>query len=163
MLLISCFSTLPAGQPQSGAAAPVFGGAGDPRSERPSLRREHAGRTGCHRGGDARWALGGLVHGNSRRRLFLDRLDPPPCEVWEIRVVEHSPQARLCGRFAERDTLILTGFHTRGHLGKKTSRAWRDAMTACVASWERLFPDTPPLRADSIHDYVSENCHDFPI
>jgi hypothetical protein len=78
-------------------------------------------------------------------------------------VIEHNPQARLFGRFAEQDTLILTAFHTRGHLGKKASRAWHDAMTACVASWERLFPGVPPFSGRGIHDYVSENCHDFPI
>jgi hypothetical protein len=69
----------------------------------------------------------------------------------------------LFGRFAEQDTMILTAFHTRGHLGKKTSRAWHDAMTACVASWERLFPGLPPFSGNTIHDYISENCYDFPI
>jgi hypothetical protein len=111
----------------------------------------------------ARWVLGGLVYGNALRGLFLDRLEPPPPEVWEIRVVEHNPQARLFGRFAEQDTLVLTAFHTRGHLGKKASRAWTDAMTTCVRSWERLFPRMPPFSGQTIHDYVSENCHDFPI
>jgi hypothetical protein len=110
-----------------------------------------------------RWVLGGLVYGNGKRGLFLDRLDPPPPEVWEIRVIEHNPQARLFGRFAEQDTLVLTAFHTRGHLGKRVSRAWFDAMVACVASWERLFPGTLPFYGCTIHDYVSENCHDFPI
>lgn len=110
-----------------------------------------------------RWVLGGLVYGNGRRGLFLDRLKPPPPEVWEIRVVEHNPQARLFGRFAEQDTLVLTAFRTRGYLGKKSSIAWRDAMTASVASWERLFPGVPPFSGRSIHDFVSENCHDFPI
>jgi len=111
----------------------------------------------------SRWVLGGLVYGNTRRGLFLDRLEPPPPEVWETRVIELNPQARLFGRFAEWDTLILTVFHTRGYLGKKASRAWHDAVTACVASWERLFPGMPPFRGRTIHDYVSENCHDYPI
>src|ERR1051326_6188784 len=106
-----------------------------------------------------RWVLGGLVFGNRRRGLFLVRLQPPPPEVWEMRVIEHNPQARLFGRFAEQDTLILTAFYTRAHLGKKGSRAWCDAMNACVASWERLFPGTAPLSGNTIHDYVSENCH----
>ena len=110
-----------------------------------------------------RWVLGGLIYGNGKRGLFLDRLEPPPSEVWEIRVIEHIPQARLFGRFPEPDTLVLTAFHTRGHLGKKTSRAWIDAMTACVACWERLFPGVAPFSGNTIRDYVSENCHDFPI
>src|ERR1043165_1780409 len=32
-----------------------------------------------------RWVTGGLVHG-ARRGEFLDRLKPPPPEIWEIRV-----------------------------------------------------------------------------
>lgn len=110
-----------------------------------------------------RWVLGGLVYGNGKRGLFLVRLKPPPPEVWEIRVIEHAPQARLFGRFAEQDTLLLTAFHTRGHLGKKGSRAWHEALTACVATWEQLFPHARPFAGHSIHDYVSENCHDYPI
>jgi hypothetical protein len=110
-----------------------------------------------------RWVLGGLVYGNHKRGLFLDRLRPPPPEVWEMRVIEHTPQARLFGRFAEQDTLILTAFHTRGYLGRKGSRAWHEAMTGCVATWERLFPHVPPFVGDSVRDYVSENCHDYPI
>jgi hypothetical protein len=31
----------------------------------------------------ARWVSGGLVHGNKRRGHFVDRLEPPPPDVWE--------------------------------------------------------------------------------
>ena len=110
-----------------------------------------------------RWVLGGRVFGNGLRGLLLDRLEPPPPEIWEIGVTEHTPQARLFGRFVEPDTSILTGFHTRGHLGKKTSQAWAFAMADCAKCWERLFPDRPAFAGSSIHDYTSENCDDFPI
>ena len=75
-----------------------------------------------------RWVSGGLVHGNRKRGLFLDRLDPPPNEVWEVRVTEPAIQARLFGRFAEQDTLILNRFHTRQFLGDKGSVNWSSAM-----------------------------------
>ncbi len=111
----------------------------------------------------ARWVLGGRIYGNGRRGLFLTRLKPPPPEIWEIRVTEHTPQARLFGRFAEPDTLIPTNLHTRGHLGKATSQAWAFAMASCARSWDRLFPNQPAFAGPSIHDYISENCDDFPI
>src|SRR5262245_53819111 len=34
-----------------------------------------------------RWTLGNRVYGKARGE-FLDRLDPPPPDVWEIRVTE---------------------------------------------------------------------------
>src|SRR5580704_15779145 len=83
-----------------------------------------------------RWVLGDRVFGNPRKGEYLADLCPPPPEVWEIRVREPRPQARLFGRFAEADTLILTGFHTRPHLGDKGSQAWISAMEDCVRQWE---------------------------
>src|ERR1039458_6685961 len=73
-----------------------------------------------------RWVLGSHIFGDRKIRHLSD-LCPPPPEVWEIRVIEPRPQARLFGRFAEPDTLILTGFHTRNLLGDKGSQAWEDA------------------------------------
>lgn len=110
-----------------------------------------------------RWAAGDRVHGDERRGRFLYRLDPPPPEVWEIRVTEPVVQARLLGRFAEQDTLILTKFYTRQLLGKYGSPEWSRAMTECEATWKELFGSQSPLSGASIHDYVSENCDDFPI
>ena len=75
-----------------------------------------------------RWVSGERVFGDKRRGLFLDRLDPPPPEVWEIRVTAPRPQARLFGRFAEPDTLILKKFHTRPFLGDKGSTNGNRAM-----------------------------------
>ncbi|HKT19053.1 MAG TPA: hypothetical protein VJR47_13485 [Stellaceae bacterium] len=109
-----------------------------------------------------RWTSGGRVYGNARRGLFLDRLDPPPSEIWEIRVTSPIVQARLLGRFAEPDTLILTKFYTRQHLGKKSSTAWKNAMKECEETWKSLFEEAP-FAGTTIHDYVTENCDDFPI
>ena len=93
-----------------------------------------------------RWVSGGRIYGDQNRGLFLDKLSSPPPEVWEIRVTEPVVQARLFARFAEPDTLILTGFHTRGHLGKKGSQNWIEAMQACKECWDELFPGMHPLQ-----------------
>ena len=105
-----------------------------------------------------RWVLGERVYS-----AFLKKLIPPPDEIWEIRVTAPRPQARLFGRFAEPDTLILTGFFTRDHLGKNGSAAWREAMKDCVRQWEALLSGHAPYSAASIHDYVTENCDDFNV
>lgn len=109
-----------------------------------------------------RWISGGRVYGDTRGR-FLFRLDPPPPEIWEVRVTEPIVQARLLGRFAEPDTLILTKFMTRPLLGKKGSTAWNSAMAECANSWGVLFGACAPFSAATIHEYVTENCDDFPI
>jgi hypothetical protein len=110
----------------------------------------------------ARWASGGRVYGDKRGR-FLFRLDPPPPEIWEIRVTEPVVQCRLLGRFAEPDTLVLAKFYTRGLLGDKGSQQWLVGMTTCVNEWNGLFGTMQPFAGNSIHDYVTENCDDFPI
>lgn len=109
-----------------------------------------------------RWTLKQRIIGNTRRGLFLDRLDPPPPEIWELRVTEPIVQARLFARFAEPDTLIISAMHTRGMLGNKGSAGWTTAMRSCEATWNRLF-SSPPFSRDAIRDYVTENCDDFPI
>jgi hypothetical protein len=88
-----------------------------------------------------RWVLGEKIYGKKRGE-FLDRLKPPPPDVWEIRVTVPAVQARMFGRFAEPDTLILTKFHTRAMLGDKGSQGWNQAMAHCCGSWESMFPMT---------------------
>ena len=110
-----------------------------------------------------KWTLGEWVQGNRKRGTFLHRLCPPPPEIWEIRVTEPLVRARLLGRFADPDTLILTRFHTRGLLGDKGSVGWAAAMTHCVDTWQDAFGVQPPFSGTTIHDYVTENCDDFPI
>ena len=109
-----------------------------------------------------RWVLGERVYGDRKGR-YLANLEPPPPEIWEIRVTEPTAQARLFGRFAEPDTLILTGFHTRRLLGDKGSQEWSDAMQDCVRQWEAFLAALPIFSGSTIHEYVTENCDDFPI
>lgn len=151
-----------------------------PRSRRPARRRLYltkvawsdltdsssaANLLGCRGAIESsltRWTTGGLVYGDAVGR-FLRRLEPPPPEIWEVRVTEPVVQVRLLGRFAEPDTLVLTKFFTRQLLGRKTSPAWKDAMNGCVEAWNSLFGDEPIFTAASIHHYVTENCDEFPI
>lgn len=109
------------------------------------------------------WTTKGRVYGNRKGGNFIKRLILPPPEVWEIRVTAPVNKARLFGRFAEPDTLILTKFHTRGFLGDKGSNAWQTTMQDCEKKWIELFKKTLPFSGASIHDYVTENCDDFPI
>ena len=109
-----------------------------------------------------RWTIGDRVFGLKKRGYFLVRLRPPPPEIWEIRVTEPSVQARLFGRFAGPNTLILTKFYTRQLLGKKGSQGWRDAMAECQEIWNGLF-DEPAFSAKTVGEYVTENCDDFPL
>ena len=85
-----------------------------------------------------RWTAGNWIYGDTRGR-FLFRLGSPAPEIWEVRVTEPDVQARLFGRFAEPDTLILSKFHTRPYLGKKGSAAWNGAIAAAVVAWESAF------------------------
>jgi hypothetical protein len=111
----------------------------------------------------ARWTLGEHVHGNRSRGQFIASLEPPPPDVWEMRIREPIVQARFIGFFAEPDTLVFAQLHTRGYLGKKGSAGWKDAMEAAVAEWERLFPGHRPFSGAAIGDYITEACDDFPI
>jgi hypothetical protein len=105
-----------------------------------------------------RWTLGEKIYS-----AFLKRLDPPPSEIWEIRVTAPKGKVRLLGRFAEPDTLILTKFHTRSHLGSYGSEAWQKAGKNCAHTWKSLFGNLGPFSATSVDKYVTEKCDDFEI
>lgn len=110
-----------------------------------------------------KWTLGERVHGNALRGTFVDALDPPPPDLWEIRVRETAVQARFIGHFAAPDTLVLARLHTRQYLGNRGSHGWQTAMGGSVTSWNHLFTDYTPFSGSTIHDYITEECDDFPI
>jgi hypothetical protein len=114
----------------------------------------------------SRWVLGEHVHGSKKRGLFVDRLEPPPPEVWEMRVTEPIVQGRLLGFFAEPDALVMLRMHTRGYMGDRhpTKRdQWDETMDECRAVWDALFRGEPPLGGATIHEFVTENVDDFPL
>jgi hypothetical protein len=90
-----------------------------------------------------------------KARTFLFRLDPPPPEIWEIRVTEPVVQARLLGRFAEPDTLVLVKFFTRQLLGEKGSSQWAAGMATCENIWKELFGTCVPF-AGSKHQRLCD-------
>jgi len=111
-----------------------------------------------------RWTLGDQIYADSPKKgRFLKRLEPPPPEVWEVRITEPVVHARLLGRFAVADTLILMKFYTRRLLGDKGSKDWQAAMSFVDTKWSALFPGIPLFQGNSIHDYVTENCDEFKI
>lgn len=115
-----------------------------------------------------RCVRGERVYAQGGKGGFLKRLQSPPAEIWEMRVTEPVAQARLFGRFARPDTIVVTHSHTRSALGKKVvrklpSRHWMSAMKECEAAWNELFPTSDPFTGSSVHSYISENCDDFDL
>jgi len=115
-----------------------------------------------------RWVSGGRVWVDLQGKpRFLKPLCPPPSEtppeIWELRFTDPRVQARLFLRFAEPDTIIGTKFHTRKLLGDRGSPEWKAAFRECETSWNELFPGFTPFSGKTIHDYVTENCDDFPL
>lgn len=122
------------------------------------------GLRGIVEAGFKRWVHEGLVFADEKGKpRFLKPLDPPPPEIWELRFTEPRVQLRLFCRFAAPNTLIATKFHTRKLLGNKGSPDWKSALNACEKKWIELFPGLEPFSAKTIHEYVTENCDDFPV
>lgn len=110
-----------------------------------------------------RWVLGDRVFGLDGKPRFLKELDPPPPDIWEIRITEPAVQARLLGAFIEQDTLVLLRLRTRGALGKKGGEGWTSEMKGCASDWATLFPGVPRLHADNVSDYIGENFDGFKL
>jgi hypothetical protein len=113
--------------------------------------------------GHIRAALTRWVNEQRVYQGFLKPLKPPPRDIWEIRVTPPKNHVRLIGCFAVPNTLVLTKFYTRAHLGPYGSPAWKSAMGNCAHAWNSLFPSIAPFWAKTIAEYVTENCDDFEI
>jgi hypothetical protein len=114
----------------------------------------------------ATWTMGGLVHVDvNGRPCFLKPLcpPPPPCEIWELRVTEPRVHVRLFCRFAEPDTLIMNKFYTRGLLGARGSKEWKDARELCATTWDKHFPNLLPHKGKWMRHYVTEKFDDFEV
>jgi len=105
------------------------------------------------------WVLGGRIHGELQGQ-FLKPLGEPPPDVWEIKVRSPTIQSRIIVRFAAPDVLVVTHCRTRGELDR--AGAFDDVMRDCVAEWDALFHGESPFSGNSIHEYVTENCDNFP-
>jgi hypothetical protein len=89
-------------------------------------------------------------------------LDPASENVWEFRVREPRPGARILGRFAEPDTFIATNWLNReDFLDPKTQqddqRRWRDEVVRCGAVWRQLFHSYEPYVGSTLHDFISNS------
>ena len=110
------------------------------------------------------WTVGDRIYNNAKRQPgFLKRLESPPPEVWAIRITNPNPQLRVFGRFAEPDTFVAMDIYTRQYLGRKKSKAWKNACAQCVFDWRELFPQYEPFIGRRVSDYVTENCDDFAL
>lgn len=102
--------------------------------------------------------------GKGREHHQLGRLSPPEDEIWDYRSVTPPPALRLFCRFAEKDVLVVLTCSPRSvavswldrlPLLDRASREWKLAKKECRAEWSKLFPTYPPLKKDSVHEYLS--------
>jgi hypothetical protein len=85
----------------------------------------------------------------------LKRLEPPPPEIWEMRVSEPSPGIRVFGRFAHKDIFIALLWEDRILLGPFGSRRWKYFASKCEQDWHKYFPRHNPVEGRSINEYLS--------
>lgn len=109
------------------------------------------------------WVTGGHIVAIRKRPQTLKRLDPPPPEIWELRVTQPVHQARIFFRFAGPDCIVVTNANTRHLLGSLGSPEWAAAMSKSETEWQTLFGTEPPFSAPVISQYVSANCDDFSL
>jgi hypothetical protein len=114
-----------------------------------------------------RWVKGDPMNislGGPGRGSMLARLDPPPSDVWELRVTDPRPQFRIFCQFAGPDILIATSVENRNLLGEKArgrkrSDAWSKAMYGCTEKCGELLAPFKPFSSDNAADYVTEKCN----
>lgn len=88
--------------------------------------------------------------------VHLKRLDPPPEEIWEIRVTER-PQIRLFGWFAAVDVFIVCHLQYRDKLPntRHDGPGWRETMEKAARTRSRLFSDLPIRTASKPEHYFT--------
>jgi hypothetical protein len=112
------------------------------------------------------WTLGQRIYGRKEkgkfvRGAFMCPLDPPPPDIWEIRVTQPTNQVRIFGLFTAPNHFLATNMHTRRFLDEDAG--WAEAMKRSAEIWNGLFPNSQPFRGTTVHDYITEKCDDFPI
>lgn len=112
-----------------------------------------------------RWVAGEPMKvklGGAGRGAMLARLDPPPSDVWELRITDPSPQFRIFCQFVAPDILLATYVENRAVLGernrgRKRSQAWSNAMYSCANEVAELIAPHGSFTAGTIEEYVTEN------
>lgn len=99
--------------------------------------------------------------GGSGKGALLARLDPPPPNIWELRVTDPSPQFRVFCMFAAKDILVATQIENRNVLGSKQTKtgkksaAWTKIMQDCNNEWVRLFPNNIPFDSANLDEMMT--------
>ncbi len=115
-----------------------------------------------------KWVLGEPVKmkmSGSGTGSDIARLDAPPTNVWEIRVVEPRPQFRWFCQFACQDTIIVASLWNRDTLGErfrksgKRNDAWQAAMNDTLTKVSKIMGPFSPLVSEDPSDFVSSNKH----
>lgn len=97
-----------------------------------------------------RWVKGETMTirlGGHNPAAFIAQLDPPPPDVWELRVTEPIVQFRIFCRFVAQDVILATAVRSRNELGKRKTKsgqraqAWKEAMGDCEKQWNDCFPN----------------------
>ena len=93
------------------------------------------------------------------KAAYLAAIDPTADGVWDIRSLDPSPAIRVLGCFAETNVFVALVWDYRKNLGGPHSKEWRDLRERCKAEWRKLIPTYPPLIAENVDEYISENVH----
>lgn len=131
-----------------------------------SAVNHHGVRADCIRVME-RWVSGGNIPvsmSGSGRGAILARLDPPPADIWELRITEPNVQFRAFGQFVAKDVLIVTALQPRGTLLTKKLRSrrtrsatWTAAMYGCFDVCKKLIAPYLSLSGSDPATFVSEN------
>ncbi len=125
----------------------------------PSSAVNALGASGFVKAALTRWVLGEQIY-----KGYLKKLGEPPTGIWEIRVTQPTAQFRVFLRFAEKDTIIVSGIYSRGRLGKRGSNEWSAAMNECASFWSELFEGHMYFEnGNRSTGYISEACDDFKV
>jgi hypothetical protein len=80
---------------------------------------------------------------------MLALVDPVKERVWSIRCTAPDPQIRCFGCFAGKDVFVALSWVDRNQMD------WSEEVEYCKSEWNRLLSPWPPLKRDSLDDYLS--------
>jgi hypothetical protein len=108
-----------------------------------------------------RQRLGQFVRGEHVDNLYyMKRLTEFPDEIWEIRVITTSPQARIFGAFRMTDVFIGLNWAPRDWLASDRER-WQRKFDDAMSQWRSLFGTSHPFTSARFDSYVSERSNHY--